>query len=63
LTTENTYLGTLLEYTGGQTLTGSYQPPGGTTSAGAITLQFTSATAGVLTLPDGGQVPIQRFAF
>jgi len=30
---------------------------------GNITVQFTSPTAGMLTLPDGEQVPIQRFAF
>jgi cytochrome c553 len=63
LTGDNTYQGTLLEYTGGQTLTGTYQAPSGTSSMGDITVQFTSATTGMLTLPDGEQVPIQRFAF
>jgi len=63
LTGDNTYQGPLIEFTGGQTLTGSYQAPSGTASMGNITVQFTSPTSGMLTLPDGEQVPIQRFAF
>jgi hypothetical protein len=63
LTGDNTYQGSLIEYTGGQTLTGTYQAPSDTASMGNITIQFTSPTAGMLTLPDGEQVPISRFAF
>jgi hypothetical protein len=63
LTTNNTFEGQLIEFSGGQTLTGAYQAPTGTANAGNITLQFTSPTAGTLTLPDGKQIPIQRFGF
>ena len=63
LTGNNTYQGTWTTYTGGQTLTGTYHSPTGTVTAGNLTLQFTSPTAGTLTLPDGRQIPIQRFGF
>jgi cytochrome c553 len=63
LTGDNTYQGPLIEYSGGQTLTGTYQAPSGTASMGDITVQFSSPTTGLLTLPDGKQIPIQRFAF
>jgi hypothetical protein len=57
------YQGTLLTYAGGETLARPYQSPTGTTSAGAITIQFTSPTNGTLTLPDGTQIPIERYGF
>jgi hypothetical protein len=63
LTSDNTYQGSWTAYTGGQTLTGSYQAPAGTTNAGSLTIQFTSPMAGTLTLPNGNQIPIQRFGF
>ena len=63
LTGNNAYQGTWSSYTGGQTLTGTYHPPTGATSAGSLTVQFTSATAGTMTLPDGRQIPIQRYGF
>jgi hypothetical protein len=63
LTTGNTYQGELLSYTGGETIYGPYMAPAGATSVGSITIQFTSPTAGMLTLPDGRQIPIQRFGF
>jgi alpha-tubulin suppressor-like RCC1 family protein len=63
LTGTNTYQGSWTSYTGGQTLTGAYRSPTGTTNAGNLTLQFTSATTGTLTLPDNRQIPIQRFGF
>jgi hypothetical protein len=63
LTAGNTYEGQLTEFSGGQTLTGSYQAPTGTANAGNITLQFSSPTVGTLTLPGGKQVPIERFPF
>jgi cytochrome c553 len=59
----NTYLGNWTLYTGGPTLTGTYQAPSGSSNAGSLTIQFTSATAGMLTLPDGRQIPIQRYSF
>jgi len=63
LTGNNTYMGTLSAYSGGKTLTGNYQSPSGTTSVGNITIQFTSNTTGMLTLPSGRQIPIQRYGF
>jgi cytochrome c553 len=63
LTGGNTYVGSWTTYMGGETLTGSYQSPTGTVPAGNLTIQFTSATAATLTLPDGRQIPIQRYSF
>jgi hypothetical protein len=57
------YQGTWDSYAGGQTLTGPYQPPTGVTGSGSLTIQFTSRTAATLTLPNGRQIPIQRFSF
>ena len=59
----NNYQGSWSAYTGGQTLTGPYKSPAGSTFSGILTVQFSSATAGVLTLPDGRQLPIERFSF
>jgi hypothetical protein len=51
-------------YGGGQTLTGPYKPSSVVNSnVGALTIQFTSATTGTLTLPTGTQIPITRFPF
>ncbi len=48
----------------GQTLTGFYIPPSVlNSSVGAVSVQFSTTTSGVLTLPDGRQVAIQRFSF
>lgn len=52
------------QFSGGQTLTGSYKaptlPPG---NAGTLTLQFTSSTAATLTLPNARQISLTRFYF
>jgi hypothetical protein len=59
-----TYTGSWLQYSGGQTLTGPYQAPSSmTTNVGSLTIQFTSATDGMLTLPNAVQIPITRFPF
>jgi serralysin len=59
-----TYTGSWLQYSGGQTLTGPYQAPSAvTTNVGPLTIQFTSATDGMLTLPNAVQIPITRFPF
>jgi hypothetical protein len=59
-----TYINTWQQYGGGQTLTGSYQAPSiVNANVGALTIQFTSATEGTLTLPTGTQIPITRFPF
>ncbi len=63
LTANNTYQDNWTSNTGGQTLTGSYHAPTGSSIAGSLTIQFSSPTAGTLTLPNGNQIPIQRFGF
>ena len=55
--------GTLAGYSGGQTLTGAYKPPGATSSIGPVTLTFTGADTAQLTLPKSGPVAIKRFRF
>jgi hypothetical protein len=61
--TAGNYQGTWSSFTGGQTLTGTFHPATGTSNAGSLTVQFSSPTAATLTLPDGRQIPIQRFGF
>jgi hypothetical protein len=63
LSNGNTFQGSLDQFAGGQTLTGSYVAPDYVVNLGNITIQFSSPTAGLLTLPDGKQIPIQRFSF
>lgn len=58
-----TYQGTLMEYGGGQTLTGTYRPVTSSTGRGSVTIQFTSATDGVIILPDGSQISLTRYRF
>ena len=59
----NAYQGSWTVYQGGQTLTGTYRAPTATTTAGSLTIQFASPSTATLTLPDGRQIPIQRYAF
>jgi alpha-tubulin suppressor-like RCC1 family protein len=63
LTSNDTYQGTWLSYSGGQTLDGTYHPTTGTSNVGSLTIQFTSPTTGTLTLPNGVPIPIQRYSF
>lgn len=63
LTEPLTYQGSLLEYAGGQTLTGAFQLPAGPVSRGAVTIQFTSATDGTMTLPNGASIALTRYRF
>jgi hypothetical protein len=59
-----TYINQWEQYGGGQTLTGSYIAPTIVNSnVGALTIQFQSATSGMLTLPTGTVIPITRFPF
>lgn len=57
------YQGTLLGYSGGQTLTGAYQAATYSGSLGSVTIQFSSATDGVLTLPNGSRVALTRYRY
>lgn len=60
----NLYQGEWAEYANGQTLLGSYQSPTIINSnVGALTLQFSNASNGTLTLPQGTQIPIMHFLF
>jgi len=54
------YAGTLIPYTGGQTLTGGPRTATAGTSLGNIVLTFTSDTAASLTWP-GGTIPLRRY--
>jgi len=59
-----TYTGTWAEYGNGQTLTGTYSPPSIVNGAvGPLSIQFSSPATAVLTLPDGRQIPVERFRF
>lgn len=57
-----TYQGNWVQYGYGQTLTGGFQSASVfNANVGALTIQFSSPTAGTMTLPDGRQIPITRF--
>jgi hypothetical protein len=60
MTSSTQYSGSLITYTGGQTLTGAYQPPALAPSLGTISINFTANNQGTITWP-GGTVPIERF--
>ncbi len=59
----NSFTGTLSEYANGQSLGGTYRAPIITATRGTITIDFTSSTRAVLTLPSGQQVSLTRFTF
>lgn len=54
------YVGTLIPYANGQTLTGTYTPATPQATVGTISLSFSGPTNGTLTWP-GGTIPIERF--
>jgi hypothetical protein len=63
MTSSSQYTGSLIAYSGGQTLTGGYQAPVlNATSPGNIVITFTDDSHGMLTWP-GGTIPIERFDF
>src|ERR1700722_3698674 len=62
MTSSSQYSGSLITYTGGQTLTGAYQAPNLSPSLGTLSLSFTDASHANLTWP-GGTIAIQRFDF
>jgi hypothetical protein len=55
------FQGTLTEHCCGQTVYGGYQAASVRATRGTVTLQFTSTTTAVLTLPSGQQVSLERF--
>lgn len=59
-----TYRGTWNEYGNGQTLAGLFQPASiVNANVGPVTVQFTSATTAMITLPDGRPLSLSRFSF
>ena len=64
MTSAMVYQGQWEQYANGQTLTGLYQKPTQVNAnVGSITLQFTSRSTAVLTLPGGRQVNLARYRF
>jgi hypothetical protein len=59
----SSFTGTLSEYANGQALGGEYRTPTISATRGAITLDFTSSTQAVLTLPSGQQMTLIRYTF
>jgi len=58
------YQGAWAQFANGQTLTGAFKASSViNANVGAITIQFTSSSAGTMTLPDGRQIPLQRYTF
>ncbi len=52
------------QYENGQTLTGSYQPASvANADVGSVTIQFATPTTATMTLPNGRQIPFERFTF
>jgi chitodextrinase len=63
MTSSSQYSGSLVTYSGGQTLTGSYLAPAlNASSPGNIAMTFTDDSHGMLTWP-GGTISIERFDF
>jgi hypothetical protein len=63
MTTPTSYSGPLQEYRGGQGLSGGASEASYAGSTGTVTLDFTSATEGRITLPDGTSTGVSRFDF
>lgn len=61
--TGTSYTGDFTTYANGQTLTGPYVPPVGPTSVGTISLSFTDAAHGTVTVPGGSPMAIERYSF
>lgn len=55
--------GTLLKYDFGQPLNGAYRPAAVVGNDGFVTIDFHSRTTGVITLPAGRAIAIERFNF
>jgi streptogramin lyase len=64
MSSTSVYLNVWQQFGNGQTLTGLYIPPMVVNAnVGTVSIQFNSTTTGVLTLPNGRQVAIQRYVF
>jgi List-Bact-rpt repeat protein len=59
-----TYHGQWAQYANGQALGGAYRSPITLNpDVGALTLQFSNPATGVMTLPAGSQIPMQKFVY
>jgi lysyl endopeptidase len=64
LSTQSSYSGTWIQYGYGQTLTGAYQAPVVLNSnVGAAQITFTDTTHGIMILPGGRSIQLERFRF
>jgi hypothetical protein len=64
MTNDLLFQGEWQQYGGGQTLTGSFVAPTIVNpNVGTVTLQFANSTVATLTLPDGRQIPFERYNF
>ncbi len=60
----STYQGTWQQYGNGQTLTGTFKPASVVNSnIGSVTINFSSTTSAILTLPNGTKIPLIRYLF
>ncbi|MBI1891598.1 MAG: hypothetical protein HYS18_13180 [Burkholderiales bacterium] len=57
----STFTAPLLTYVGGQSLTGSWRAPTGTTNNGNISITFSDASHGTISWPNGSSTAIQRY--
>lgn len=58
-----TFSGTLQQYRGGQSLTGSYTAPAVSATAGTLSFSGSGASSALLTLPDGSRINLSRLTF
>jgi hypothetical protein len=63
VTAATTYAGRLLEYAGGQSMTGAFTLPGTASDRGALTVLFPTPLTATMTLPGGRVVALTRFNF
>lgn len=57
------FSGTLQQYRGGQSLTGSYAAPAVSATAGTLSFSGTGSSTALLTLPDGSRINLSRLTF
>jgi len=64
MATPASYSGVWTQFANGQTLLGAYKPASVVNAnAGAVSINFTNAQNGTMTLPDGRVMPLTRFVF
>jgi subtilisin len=63
MTNDNTFVGTLTEYAGGQSLTGAYRPASAQQTSGVVTLQFITTETARLIFSSGRIVDLTRYRF